>query len=203
VAVTETLFDLERFKEWARTEITEDDGLNAQAGAAAVASVGAWAGRTFTWIDTATATATVRRFRPWGSGTRILPIDDAAEITAVTESGSALTVDVGYQAEPFGNRNDAGDWRPYDRLVRLDQCWYTDDVRPTVTVTAKWGWTTIPAGAVEAVKVLAQDWAQNRNTSFGFGGVTPDGFSVGMRDNPLVVQAIHVVRGAKASPFGG
>lgn len=201
--MAESIFDLAQWKLWARTEISEDDNLNASAGQSAASMLGRWAERDLTWIDAATATATARPFRPWGPGTTILPIDDAAVITSVTESGSVLTSDVNYIAEPYGNRNGAGQWRPFDHLIRIDACWYIDGVRRTVIVTAKWGWTSLPPEAIEAVKVLAQDWSMNRNSAFGFGGINEQGFSTGMRDNPMVKQAINAIRGAKASPFGG
>lgn len=192
------VLDRPTFEAWVRTEISGDANLNQAAIDAATSYLGSpvtGAGRNFTLVDGDTV-ASARTFRPATHCTSVLWITDAAEITSVSENGTALTVDLAYIAEPNGNRDEAsGQWRPYDRLYRLDSWWYHDGYRRTVTVTAKWGWTTFDPLIGEACKVLAQDWAAQRNSANGVIGATADNFSIGMRTNPLVMAAINALRG--------
>lgn len=182
------------FTAWVRTEIVSDLPAIDTSIAAAETVFRHATGRQFTLVGAAT-TATARTFRP-ARCTRYLWIDDAAEITAVSENGTALTVNTSYLAEPDGNRDEStGEWRPFDRLIRLDQDWYWDDMRRTVSVTAKWGWSTLPEVAVEALKVIAADWQAMRNSRNGVVSVSVDGFAIGMRDNPLVEQAARALKG--------
>lgn len=137
--------------------------------------------------------ATSRSFRPrWGDD--VLWIGDAASITSVVENGVTLVDGTDYQAEPFNNKDSQGAYRPFCLLRRLDQCWYTNGPRATVTVTAKWGWSTIPPAVKEACKFLTQDWLANRDIRGNVVGVTAEGFSIGVRENPNVVKALQVVK---------
>ena len=188
------VLDLTTFKAWARDQIAADDPLNESAINAATSQLGTWSGRTLTLVTGAT-TATARTYEPEHC-TDVLWIEDAAEITSVVEDGTTLTAGTDYRPAPTGNRQrGSSNWRPYDRLYRLDSWWYRDGRRETITVTAKWGWTSFDPLIGEAVKVLAKDWALNRNTAFGNAGVTPEGFSVGMRRNPAVEAAIKAIAG--------
>ena len=182
------------FTAWVRTEIVSDlPGIDTSIAAAETVFRVA-TGRQFNLVGAAT-TATARTFRP-ERFTRYLWIDDAAEITSLTENGAALTVNTNYLAEPDGNRDvNSGEWRPFDRLIRLDQDWYRDDMRRTVSVVSKWGWSTLPDVATEALKVIAADWQAMRNSRNGVVSVSVEGFAIGMRENPLVKQAAMALKG--------
>ena len=182
------------FMAWVRTEITSDEPSINQSIAAAESVFRTAAGRQFALVGAAT-TASARTFRP-ERFTRYLWIDDAAEITSVSENGTALTPNTNYLAEPDGNRDvNSGEWRPFDRLIRLDQDWYRDDMRRTVSVVSKWGWSTLPEVATEALKVIAADWQSFRNLRNGVMASDANGFAIGMRTNPLVEQAARALKG--------
>lgn len=122
--------------------------------AAAHQAIYAHCGRDFLVSSASSA----RTFRPH-PGSRFLTIDDCTTISSVVENGTTLTVNVDYVAEPLNNRNSRGRTVPFDQLARYGQNWYVDDVLPTVTVTAVWGWSTTaaPDEAIEACKILAKD----------------------------------------------
>jgi len=181
------------YKSWANDETSASDALIEEAINASEEWIDAQAGRTLVLVDGGTS-ATARSFRPTGSS--VLTIRDAAEITSVVENSVALTVDVDYVAEPFDNENElTGAYRPFDRITRLDTCWYMNGARPTVVVTAKWGWTTVPPVIVTAARILTSDWLANRQVRLGVVGSTADGFSIGVRENPNVQRAISTIMG--------
>lgn len=182
------------FKSWVRTEISADDTLNQQAIDASLAMLGSEAGRNFTLVDESTEDEE-RTFRPVHcSG--VLFITDCAAITSVVENGITLAAGTDYIAEPDGNRDVAtGDWRPYSTLYRLDTYWYTNGFRRTITIDGKWGWSTQSAPLTEALKVLTADWLSMRNSRNGVIAVTSEGFSIGVRENPLVQAAVRTLTG--------
>lgn len=182
------------FKTWVRTEIGGDDTLNQQAIDSSLELLASESGRNFDVVTEATAAAE-RTFRPTYCSD-VLWITDCADIVSVEENGVALTEGTDYIAEPDGNRDQAtGDWRPYSVLYRLDQSWYTNGRRRTVTIDGKWGWSTESAALTEAMKVLTADWLSMRNSRNGVVAVTTDGFSIGARSNPLVVAAVKALQG--------
>ena len=124
-------------------------------------------------------TATARTYRPKTDLSALLWIHDCAEITSVVERGNTLTVLTDYIAEPLNGITAAGEARPFDRLRRASSSvWAWDDERPTVTVTARWGWAAVPQMAKNACVIAAKAYLDNRDLSFGivgaadFGGIT-------------------------------
>lgn len=138
-------------------------------------------GRPFEVADTV---ATARLYVP--SCSAVLRIHDCTEITAVTESGTAVT---SYQAEPVSPRL-SGETRPYDQIRRLGSWWTTTGYagEATVSVTAKWGWAATPPAAIEAVKVVCKDLATNRDVRAGFVSFA-EGVAVARR-NPWVMSFV-------------
>lgn len=59
-----------------------------------------------------------------------------------------------YQLEPL-NQREAGITVPYCRIRAVGARWFPYGCRPTLQVTARWGWATVPA----AVKQAALLWA--------------------------------------------
>lgn len=126
-----------------------------------------------------------KSFRPRRC-TRRLSIPDAATITSVVEDGVTLVAGTDYVAEPLNGETISGEDRPTEWLTRIDADWYTYDMRSTVTVTASWGWTAIPADITEAVYLLAKDVVQHRDTQFGGVGGFTDTLAVKIRNAPLL-----------------
>ncbi len=192
--------DDELFADWLRDGIGGNRALNEQSIAAAEQQLDRLAGRSF---QVAADTGTARKFRPKpGAGTLFIP--DAAVIESVVENGTTLTVDVDFEPAPFNNLDPVtGNYRPYDRLHRLDAAWYSyGDSRSTVTVTARWGWATVPMVIVEACKVLAADWLSNRDAQVGTIGLDGNGFAIGVRRNPFIADAVKVMSGAGVTGIG-
>lgn len=184
------------YKAWANDDTSADDTLIEEAINASEEWLDEQMGRSLVLIaDLEAATATAKTFRP-DQHSSTLRIRDAAEITSVVENGVTLTEGTHYVGYPYDNEHPTtGAYRPFDRIYRLDTCWYTDGHRATVTVTAKWGWTSIPAAVVTAARVLTSDWLANRQVRLGVVGSTADGFSIGVRENPNVLKAIRTVAG--------
>lgn len=185
---------VEDLKAYCRDEIpTDNDEHYEDAIDAAVGLLQRDTNRVFT---IAGDTATARVYRPYRDR-RLLFIDDCTEITSVVENGATLTVGVGYQAEPLNGLTFSGESSPYHTLRRLSACWYTDDDKATVSVTAKWGWSSIPPLVLSATKILAKDILSTRQVSFGLVAVT-ESAGITARTNPIVRACVEKFHLAKA-----
>lgn len=192
---------VDSFKAWSRNDIDADEELVEEAIQTSEEWLDDRAGRSLVLVTDSTE-ASSRSFVV-GARTDVLFVPDLAEITSVTEDGATLTAGTHYQAEPLNNLDpDSQAYRPYDRLVRLDAYWETDGRRSTITVTGKWGWTSIPKSVVTACRILTNDWLMNRDVRLGVVGATADGFSIGVRQNPYVLSAIETIRGPKSWGIG-
>lgn len=185
----------EEFMAWARDKIDVDLPLVDSYVNTATSVFGSILGREFTLVTGATSDST-RTYRPDGPRSNWLAIHDLATITSVSESGATLVSGTDYVPWPNGNRNTAGDYRPYTALERIGFAWDWDFGKYTVSIVGKWGWTSFPSVVSDAIKVMAKDWALSRETAFGSAGITEAGFSVRMRENPLVQQAVNTLRGS-------
>jgi hypothetical protein len=140
----------------------------------------------------ATDTATPRVFVP--ESDTVVRVDDFASTTGlvVTNDGSTIAA-AGYQLEPLNGIDLTGEAVPYT-TVRLvtGLCWTRTYRRATVSVTARWGWSTIPDDVVEATKILAKDLVHHRETRFGVAGWGQFGV-VRMRENPTVLSLLQRV----------
>lgn len=114
---------------------------------------------------TVATTATARTYIPT-SGSDVLRIHDCTTVTSIVENGTTLVVTTDYQLEPAGGVDFAGHTVPYQQIRRRYAPWYTDGQWGTVVVTATWGCTTVPPTAVEAMKLFAKDFADNRDTDY-------------------------------------
>ncbi|NBU34443.1 hypothetical protein EBS40_07515 [bacterium] len=175
------------FQNWARNELgsADDTAIQAALDAAHYAAYD-YCGRSFEVAGAASA----RSFVPlsWD----VLVINDCTSITSVLNDGS--TVAAGdYQAEPVGGRSVATATVPFTRLRLLTGRWAVDEGRASVTVTAAWGWAVAPPAAVEAVKVLAKDILQQRDTRNGVAGFGDFG-SIRVRQNPYVAMLLDPLR---------
>jgi hypothetical protein len=168
-----SIAELDDIKSFVRTALSGvEDDINTNSLNAAIELINTDCNRQFVVAGTATA----RIYTPNPSSS-ILRIHDCATITSVVENGTTLTAGVGYQAEPLNNLDGSGDYRPYDQLRRASGfSWYESSTGfASVTVTAAWGWTVIPARVVEAVKILTKDIIDHRDVKFGLAGVTDFG----------------------------
>lgn len=122
-------------------------------------------------------TPTARVFVPLSC--ELLNIDDAVQVTAVSNDGTATT---GYQLEPLNGRDQAGNTVPYTALRLTSGAWVSDGQRATVSVSARWGWDAYPDDVVDAVKIMAKDLAWQRELKGDVAGFGDFG-AVRMRQN--------------------
>lgn len=101
-----------------------------------------------------------------------LPIDDVQDLTGliVVVGGTTITAGAdGYQLWP---RNEVAKGRPYTGLTFAD--------RPVgdVDVTAKFGWSTIPAGVTGANWLQVNRWNIRRESPYGIAGAPSEGSEI-------------------------
>lgn len=154
-----TIVTLETFDAWARDQINADAPLKIAALDAAEQWVAHETGRS--WVI-ATGTPSSRVFRPRECAD-LLHIDDCVSIASVTENGRTLTSGTDFIAEPLNGRNQAGAVVPFNALRRIGYYWYVDRMKATVTVSADWGWSSVPYEVTEAVKYVAKAILDGRN----------------------------------------
>jgi hypothetical protein len=191
-------------KSYVRSELTSDDSAYEAAIQTAELIIDNATARRFIIADPSVSTARV--FVP--SGGEYLFIDDAVAIVSVTDNGAALVSGTDYQAEPLNALSDSGESVPYHTLRRLGYYysrwynWYGIPNSATISVTARWGWPSIPALVKESCKIVAKDVFLNRDTA-GFGLVTiTDAGGIGTRENRIVQQMVTAYAHPRAIVIG-
>ena len=187
----------EGFAEYARDTTSAADVATANAALlAAEALVDEFCQRSFTVATTSSA----RVYTPETNESEVLRIHGCTAITSVVESGTTLTA-AQYQAEPLNNLTISGMTVPYTHLRRYAGFWYYDLGRPTVTVTATWGWAAVPAAVVEATYIIGKDILQQRNNNSGIASFGDYG-AVGVRMNPFALNLLRPLRRSEAFGIG-
>lgn len=102
------------------------------------------------------------------------------------------TLNTDFQLEPLNGVVDGESGWPYYTIraigTRRFPCtWYPR--RASVQVTARWGWTAVPAPIAEATLVLAEETYMLKDTPFGSGGFGQYGI-VRARPNPFAMTKI-------------
>lgn len=143
--------------------------------------------------DVAAEVATSRTFIP-KPGAHVLKIDDCVEITQVVENGQTLTAGTHFVPYPLNGRLTSGEDSPYYLLHRYDAYWWTDGPKPTVTVTARWGWTAVPTSIKYATLVLAKTYLDARDEKSGLAGIQEGIGAVRGVDAKAVRDAIKTYR---------
>ena len=174
-------------KEWRRDETTASDVLIESAINATEMAIDNVLQRKMIVVTAGAPGISARVYVPDCS--RYLYIDDCTEVTTVVENGTSLTVGTDYQLEPLNGLSPSGEPVPYFRLKRHSRNWHADDGKATVSVTARWGWATIPPQVVESAKIIAADMLQNPDMRFGLVAISEAG-GVGTRENKTVNQMI-------------
>ena len=103
-----------------------------------------------------------------------------------------------YKSYPLNGVVDGESGWPFWRLKAVNYCWPTWWQYPPIQVTARWGWTAVPAGIKEGTLILAEEIYKLRDTPFGTGGYGQFGI-IHARKNPNVWLKIGPY--AKASAF--
>lgn len=125
-----------------------------------------------------------------------LEVDDFDPGTAITVAigetfATTLTLNAGYFPVPL---NAAVLDRPYTALRRISNCWpATSTGKPTVRVTAKWGWPSVPDGIKQACLIQAADVFKQKDNPFGVAGFGDFG-AVRIRANAAVESLLFDYR---------
>ena len=180
----------EEFKARHNITATGDTGIIAECVTEASRMVDGLTGRRFD----ADTTATARVYQPVDA--YVVWIDDAWSITSVAtdtaDDGSYGTAWAAsdYQVWPMNGvgPNMVSGW-PTTRLMAIESRVFPSHRRPSVQVTAKWGWTAVPADIKGAVYLLANRLYEERKTPFGTVGSADFG-AMAIRDQRTVLRML-------------
>jgi hypothetical protein len=177
---------------------TFEDGRLAPALEAAVRDVEAFTGRRFVQDSVVGA----RTYRPESQYYLRLPAGHDISTTtglivktdnsSVGTYGTTWTIATDFVLEPFdGVGMDGSTGWPYNRVVAVGNRWFPGcyNQRPTVQITAKWGWATTPTPVKQAVLLVAAELWKLKDAPFGMVGFGDLGV-LRVRDNPRVVSLL-------------
>lgn len=186
---------VEQVKAYCRSEIpTDDDEWIEAACDAAEMTLDRECGRQFVVASGASA----RVYAP--TNYEVLTIHDAVSISSVV-SGGATVAAADYQLEPLNGLTIYGESVPYTKIRLLSGSWWVgtaNDKEATVSVTASWGWSAIPARIEQAALIIAKEIITNRDeVKLGLVGFSDVG-GVTARTNPIVRETIQHYRRAEA-----
>jgi len=149
------------------------DSLVANAVNAANQAVTQFCGRDFDKV--AVASETARLFHP-GNGAVAIVDDfwDTTNLAVKTDHGDDGTFETtwaaaDYQLEPLNGREN-GVTVPYYRIRAVESRYFPCSSRPTLQVTAAWGWAAVPAAVREATLIKAARLFHRKDSPQGVAG---------------------------------
>ena len=159
-----------------------------------------WCGQFF--YDSGSATARVFKATDEDE-LSVHPFSTTTGLVVKTDTGNSGTFDntwtvtTDYVAAPESGYDSAGLAVPYDTILAVgSRCFPTWDDRARVQVTARWGWSTVPAAVKEACIIKAARLYRRRDvmedTGGGFGAMGL--FRIGQREDPDVVALLGPFR---------
>lgn len=192
-------------KAWLNISDNEDDALIAALTSAVSRQVRSHCGRSFNSEPNQTATA--RYYTPLDYCTVI--IDDAYEITAVaTDNGDDGTYSTTWStsdwyAWPPNGQSASGEtgW-PYTAIKAVESREFPYAARPSVKVTAKWGWSDsdtsdIPADVELACRMLLAEFYRAKDG--GYETFTTDNGFTAIRRNTVVRDLLQPYKRERAT----
>lgn len=146
-------------------------------------------------VFTRAAAASARQF--YARDRCLVEVDDFYTTTGLiveTDSGDAGTYATTissshYQLEPLNGIVDGEPGWPYRRIRAVQTWWPPPWTRPTVQVTARWGWDRVPEPVREAALILANEAFSLKDSPFGVGGYGQFGI-IRVRDNPMAARLL-------------
>lgn len=144
-------------------------------------------------------TASARMFYP-RSGC-LTKVDDfhttvsaATGLIVATDQGDDGTYettwsDTDFFLEPLGGVSDGESGWPYWRIRAVNKYFPVCTRRPSLQLTARWGWAAVPDPIKEACLVLASEIFKLKDAPFGVAGYGDYG-PVRVRQNPIACQMI-------------
>lgn len=154
---------------------------------ALIASVSRWVeeytGRQFN----DTGAATERSYRPVSR--HRIAVEDFHTTTGlvVAVDGTTLTSD-DYTLEPLNGLRGGRSW-PYESIL-TDRYLNTGTLQPKITVTARWGWASVPSDVTQATLMQCARVFQRRYSPAGLTGQGEFVFRVSLRTDPDVEDAL-------------
>jgi hypothetical protein len=155
---------------------------------AAEAAVEDYCGRVFTLASVATAV------QFYSSDAKVLEVDDIGTTSGLIVADT-LATHATYQLEPLAGIGPNGRPWPYTR-IRLGLDFFAYPIWPgqaTVTITAKWGWPSVPTPVKDAVRILAADLYHMKDNQFGVAGFGEMGVLM-VRENRMVANLLGLYR---------
>jgi hypothetical protein len=156
-----------------RAELSDDgsdlpEALLEKAINAASRAVDAWCGRRFWADETPVARAYLPTERARADVHDIAGTDGLAIATDTAGNGTwATTWDAAdYMLGPLNADADGGAYAWWEVLA-LSGSWPTSGVRPTLQVTARWGWSEVPVQVEEATLLRAVALFKRKNAPYG------------------------------------
>jgi hypothetical protein len=147
-------------------------------------------------VFTRQVTATARQYYPRDAC--LVEVDDfytTTDLAIATDSGDTGTypttiTSTFYQLEPLNGIVDGETGWPYRKIRAVQSVWPLPMTRPTVQVTARWGWDRVPDPVHEAALILANEAFALKDSPFGVGGYGPFGV-IRVRDNPMAARLLQ------------
>jgi len=165
-----------------------------------------WCGRTFDKVTVGSETARV--FDP--QNRRRVIVDDFHDITNLvvkTDEGDDGTYETtwsssDYQLEPLNGREN-GIVVPYYQIRAVESRYFPMcNKRPSVQVTAAWGWTAVPASVKEAALIKAARVYHRKESPQGVAGLDAFGpVRISSREDPDVVMLLAPFRRSEQFVF--
>lgn len=120
----------------------------------------------------------------------IVDVDDFYTTTDLVIAASGTWAATDYVLLPRnGVRNGRAGW-PYETIrVSGARRWRLCE-GTAVTVTARWGWPSVPAPVREACRIAASETFASKDARFGVAGFGANG-DIRVRDNPMVMKKLR------------
>lgn len=153
------------------------------------------------------SSASARSYYP--TSCELVMVDDfytSTGLIVATDEGDDGTFEVtwattDYQLEPLNGVHDGATGWPYWRIRAVDRYGFTDGRRATVQITAKWGWSAVPAPVKEATLALAEEIFKMKDAPFGVAGWGEFG-AIRVRQNMKINDMLNPYR-RRALRVGG
>jgi hypothetical protein len=181
----------------------QDDGPRLSAVSAGVSrAIDQWCGQFF-YVTSGTA---ARVFTPCANGhVNTHPFATTTGLTVATGTDGTYdttwTISTDFVVKPDNGRSSSGELVAYNRLVAVGSRSFPVSVRPTVQVTAQWGWPAVPDAVTEAALIKCARVFRRRDTPEGIaGGVEFGAIRISSREDPDVAMLLAPYRDTHGSP---
>ena len=94
-----------------------------------------------------------------------------------------------YQLEPLNGINEGQTGWPFSKLRTVGARGFRCGWRASLQVTARWGWTAVPAPVRDACLIVAGELFKLKEAPFGVAGFTDYG-AVRVRENPVAMKQL-------------